>query len=252
MPASPATLRAVIAEDEPLLREELAESIAALWPELAIAAQVGDGIAALRELDRQSPDIMFLDIEMPGMSGLDVARQASGRCHIVFVTAYDQHAITAFEQGAIDYVLKPISMSRLATTVTRLKERAARPAQAIDSVLTALTRPARDFLRWINASHGTTVEIIPVEDVSFFQADSKYTRVVATGNRESLIRKPIKELLDELDPAIFWQIHRSTIVNLKAVDGVVRDLRGRLQVRLKHDAAMLPVSEAYAFRFRQM
>ena len=252
MSASPTLLRAVIAEDEPLLREELAESLAALWPELEIAAQVGDGIAALREIDRQSPDILFLDIEMPGMSGLDVARQASGRCHVVFVTAYDQHAIAAFEQGAIDYVLKPVSVPRLATTVARLKERAGRPAPPIEGVLKTLSRPVRDFLRWINASHGTTVEIIAVDDVSYFQADSKYTRVVTTDNRESLIRKPIKELLDELDPAIFWQIHRSTIVNLNAVDGVVRDLRGRLQVRLKHDATMLPVSEAYACRFRQM
>jgi DNA-binding LytR/AlgR family response regulator len=170
---------------------------------------------------------------------------------VVFVTAYDQHAIAAFEQGAVDYVLKPVSVSRLATTLARLKERIERPAQPIEGVLTALARPARSYLRWINASHGSTVEIITVEDVSYFQADSKYTRVV-TAERESLIRKPIKELLDELDPNIFWQVRRSTIVNVNAIDGVVRDMRGRLQVRLKHDSALLPVSEAYAFRFRQM
>lgn len=251
MPASLTTPRAVIAEDEPLLRDELVESLAALWPELEIAAQAGDGIAALREIEHQTPDILFLDIEMPGMSGLEVARHASGRCHVVFVTAYDQHAIAAFEQGAVDYVLKPVNVSRLATTVSRLKERIERPARPVEGVLTALSRPARGFLKWINASHGTTVEIITVDDVSYFQADSKYTRVV-TAERESLIRKPIKELLDELDPSLFWQIHRSTIVNVNAIDGVVRDGRGRLQVRLKHGSELLPVSEAYAFRFRQM
>ena len=242
---------AIIAEDEPLLREELAELLAALWPELDIVAQTGDGISTLRALEQHAPDILFLDIQMPGLTGLDVARQANGRCHVVFVTAFDQHAIAAFEQGAADYVLKPAGASRLATTVSRLKERIGRPAAPVDAVLRDLGAPQRGHLRWINASHGQTVRIITVEDVHYFQADSKYTRVV-TGDGESLIRKPIRELAEELDPAAFWQIHRSTIVNVNAIAGVVRDLRGRPQVRLKRGAELLPVSDAYAHRFRQM
>ena len=243
--------RAIIAEDEPLLRDELADVLGALWPELEIMAQAGDGIAALRELEREAPDVLFLDIQMPGLTGLEVARQVNGHCHVVFVTAYDQHAIAAFEQGAADYVLKPVSASRLATTVARLKDRIGRPAQPIDHVLRELDAPGKGYLRWINASHGSAVKIITVDDVSYFQANSKYTRVV-TAEGESLIRKPIKQLADELDPSNFWQIHRSTIVNVNAIAGVVRDVRGRPQVRLKRGTELLAVSEAYAHRFRQM
>jgi DNA-binding LytR/AlgR family response regulator len=242
---------AIIAEDEPLLREELAELLAALWPELEVVAQTGDGIATLRALEQHAPDVLFLDIEMPGLTGLEVARQANGRCHVVFVTAFDQHAIAAFEQGAADYVLKPPSASRLATTVARLKERIGRPAPPIDGILRQLETPKRGHLRWINASHGQTVRIITVEDVVYFHADSKYTRVV-TADGESLIRKPIRELAEELDPSAFWQIHRSTIVNVNAIAGVVRDMRGRPQVRLKRGGELLAVSDAYANRFRQM
>ncbi len=242
---------AIIAEDEPLLREELAELLAALWPELEIAAQTGDGIATLQALDRHAPDVLFLDINMPGASGLDVARHASGRCHIVFVTAYDQYTLAAFEQGAADYLLKPLHAARLATTVARLKERIGRPAPALEGLLRELGGSQRGFLRWINASQGQTVRVITVEDVCYFQADSKYTRVV-TADGESLIRKPIKELSEELDPSSFWQIHRSTIVNVQAIAGVVRDLRGRTQVRLKRRPELLSVSEAYTQRFRQM
>src|SRR5437016_5464583 len=209
------------------------------------------GIAALRELEAHAPDVLFLDIQMPGLTGLEVARQASGRCHIVFVTAYDQHTLAAFEQGAADYVLKPASAARLATTVARLKERIGRPAPAIEGLLRELGAPQRGFLRWINASQGQTVHIITVEDICYFQADSKYTRVV-TAEGESLIRKPIKELSQELDPASFWQIHRSTIVNVHAIAGVVRDLRGHTQVRLKRREELLAVSDAYTPLFRQM
>lgn len=243
--------RAIIAEDEPLLRDEIADTLQALWPELQITARAGDGITALRELDREVPDILFLDIQMPGMTGLEVARQVNGRCHIVFVTAYDQHAVEAFEQGAADYVLKPVNLARFATTVTRLKDRIRQPAPSIDRVLDVLAKSPRDYLRWINASQGAMVKIITVEDVQYFQADSKYTLVV-TGDAESLIRKPIKELVEELDPSSFWQIHRSTIVNVSAIAGVVRDMRGHAQVRLKKGSALLPVSDAFAYRFRQM
>jgi DNA-binding LytR/AlgR family response regulator len=243
--------RAVIAEDEPLLREELAELLASLWPELELVAQAADGIEALRALEAHQPDVLFLDIQMPGLTGLEVARQASGRCHVVFVTAYDQHTLAAFEQGAADYVLKPANAARLATTVARLKERIGRQAPALEGLLRELGGGSRGYLRWINASHGQAVRVITVDDVCYFQADSKYTRVVTAGE-ESLIRKPIKELCDELDPASFWQIHRSTIVNVHAVAGVVRDLRGRTQVRLRKRDELLPVSEGYVHLFRQM
>lgn len=243
--------RAIIAEDEPLLREELAELLGSLWPDLEIVAQAGDGIEALRALEAGMPDVLFLDIQMPGLTGLEVARQASGRCHVVFVTAYDKHTLAAFEQGAADYVLKPASAARLATTVARLKERVGRQAPALEGLLRELGGGSRGFLRWINASHGQAVRVITVDDVCYFQADSKYTRVVTAGE-ESLIRKPIKELCDELDPACFWQIHRSTIVNVHAVAGVVRDLRGRTQVRLRRREELLPVSEGYVHLFRQM
>jgi DNA-binding LytR/AlgR family response regulator len=245
------TPRAIIAEDEPLLREELAELLASLWPELAVVAETADGIATLQALEKHAPDVLFLDINMPGLSGLEVARQASGRCHVVFVTAYDQHTLAAFEQGAADYLLKPVTAARLATTVTRLKERIGRPAPAIEGLLRGLSDGKTGFLKWINASQGQTVRVITVEDVCYFQAESKYTRVV-TAEGESLIRKPIKELCDELDPSAFWQIHRSTIVNVKAIAGVLRDLRGRTQVRLKKREELLPVSDAYTQRFRQM
>jgi len=244
--------RAVIAEDEANLREQLRETLATVWPELEICEEAHDGVHALRALERQSPDVIFLDIQMPGLTGLEVARQASGRCHIVFVTAYDQHTLTAFEQGAVDYVLKPVQAARLATTVARLKERVGRPASSVAGLLRELgSGPQRGFLRWINASQGQAVRIITVDDVCYFHADSKYTRVV-TPEGESLIRKPIKELTQELDPSSFWQIHRGTIVNVHAISGVVRDLRGRTQVRLKKREELLTVSDAYTHLFRQM
>lgn len=242
---------AIVAEDEPLLREELVELLGSLWPELQIVARAGDGIAALHALDTHLPDILFLDIHMPGLTGLEVARQASGRCHVVFITAYDNHALDAFEQGAADYVIKPATSARLATTVGRLKARIGRPAPRIEGLLRELAEPHRGFLRWINASHGDTLRVITVDDVCYFQADSKYTLVV-TAVEENLIRKPIKELSQELDPSCFWQIHRSTIVNVHAIAGVVRDARGRTQVRLKRREELLLVSDAYAQLFRQM
>jgi len=246
--------RAILAEDEPVLREELAEMLAALWPELDIAAKVGDGIAALRALDELHPDVMFLDIQMPGLSGLDVARQAGGRCHIVFVTAYDQYAVAAFEQGAVDYVLKPFYAGRLVTTIARLREKLATPPVDLSRMLSLLSAngsAGRQYLRWINASRGNAVRLITVEEIVYFKADSKYT-CVFTNDGESLIRKTIKELTDELDPSSFWQIHRSTLVNVNAIDSVLRDMRGRVQVKLKSRKELLPVSESYAHLFRSM
>jgi len=245
---------ALIAEDEPLLREELVEQLASLWPELVIVGQAGDGVEAVRQLAAHRPDVLFLDIRMPGMTGLEVARQAAGQCHVVFVTAFDEHAIAAFEQGAVDYVMKPISAARLATTIARLKERVSLPPADLSGLIAALRRQQADgkgYLRWINASVGTAIKLITVDEICYFRADTKYTRVV-TPSAESLIRRTIRDLASELDPDLFWQIHRSTLVNVHAIAGVTRDLRGYLQVRLNQRQESLPVSESYAHLFRQM
>ncbi len=245
---------AIIAEDEPLLCAELGEILTGLWPELVITAEAHDGIAALRALHAHAPDILFLDIEMPGMTGLDVARQASGRCHVVFVTAYDKYAIPAFEHGAIDYVLKPFSASRLADTVARLKERLRCSPANLDGIVEALLAKVGrgpEYLRWVTASQGQNLSLITVEKVCYFKADNKYT-IVMTADGEALIRRPIKELADLLDPKIFWQIHRATLVNVNAIAGVTRDFRGHLTVRLLRRSETLPVSEPYVHLFRQM
>jgi DNA-binding LytR/AlgR family response regulator len=244
---------AVVAEDEALLRGQLIEQLGSLWPELAIVGEAADGIQALRLLDEHKPDILFLDIEMPGATGLEVARQASGRSRIVFVTAYDQHALAAFDAGALDYVLKPISAARLFTAVSRVRERLSAPPARVDTVLSQLGQSAgqRKALRWINASVGQNLKLITVDEVVYFQADNKYTRVV-TSDGEALIRKSLKELVDELDTEQFWQIHRSTVVNVAAIAGVARDFRGRMLVKLKKREDTLLVSDTYTHLFRQM
>lgn len=247
---------AIVAEDEAPLREQLIEQLHGLWPELRIVGAAADGIEALRLLEEQRPDIVFLDIQMPGASGQEVARAAAGHCHIVFVTAFDHHAVQAFEQGAVDYVLKPVMAARLFSTVSRLKERiGSAPArtEAVHAVINQLgTSPAaHPALRWINASVGQNLRVITVDEVLYFQADNKYTRVV-TDQGEALIRKPLKELVDELDPQQFWQIHRSTLVNAAAIDRIARDLRGRMLVHVKGRSDTLLVSDTYAHQFRQM
>ncbi|HUD25020.1 MAG TPA: LytTR family DNA-binding domain-containing protein [Burkholderiaceae bacterium] len=246
---------AIIAEDEAALREQLIEQLHALWPELQILAAAADGIEALRLLEQHRPDILFLDIQMPGASGQEVARAGADHCHIVFVTAFDQHAVEAFEQGAVDYVLKPVLPARLFSTVSRLKERIqagpARP-EAVHEALGRIGMPSlRATLRWINASVGQNLRVITVDEVLYFQADNKYTRVV-TGQGEALIRKPLRELVDELDPQQFWQIHRSTLVNAAAIDRIARDMRGRMLVHVKGRSDTLLVSDSYAHLFRQM
>ena len=225
----------------------------ALWPELQIVELAGNGIEALQALDRHGPDVAFLDIEMPGLTGLEVARQCEGRCHVVFVTAYDAHAIAAFEQGAIDYVLKPYDVARLAGTVRRIKDRLGAGPTSLAGVLRELAyaAPTRQYLRWINASQGNEVRVITVDEVCYFQPDTKYTRVV-TADSKALIRCSLKELQDELDPACFWPIHCSTIVNANAIAGVQRDFRGRVAVKLKTRNERLPASEGHAHLFRQM
>ena len=253
------TPTAIIAEDEATLRGQLVEQLGQLWPELAIAGEAADGVQALRLLDEHRPDVLFLDIQMPGATGLEVARQASGRCHVVFVTAYDQHAVAAFDQGAVDYVLKPVSAARLFTAVSRLKQRLGTPPARLDTALSglqvtgaALPAATKQYLRWINASVGQNLKLITVDEISYFQADNKYTRVVITGEGEALIRKPLKELVEELDPNQFWQIHRSTLVNATSIAGVTRDFRGRMLVKLKSRSETLLVSDSYTHRFRQM
>ena len=245
--------RALIAEDEPHLREQLAERLNKLWPELELVASVGDGNDAVCALDQHKPNILFLDIQMPGLNGLDVARYASNRCHVVFITAYDEYAVAAFDQGAVDYVLKPFNAARLAVAVGRLKEKLATPPADLSELLLRLSGIAHQgsYLRWINASLGKAVKLITVEEICYFQADNKYTRVV-TPRAESLIRKPIKELIEELDPAQFWQIHRSTLVNVNAIESVARNARGRVSVKLKQRAESLPVSDVYVHLFHQM
>jgi DNA-binding LytR/AlgR family response regulator len=246
--------RAIIAEDEPILRVELRETLARLWPELVICAEAEDGIEALHALESIAPDILFLDIQMPGMNGLEVARQASGRCHVAFVTAYDKYAVAAFEQGAVDYVMKPFVPARLATTVTRLKQKMQGAPANLDGLLQALAANAsarKEYIRWITASQGQELRLITVEEVCYFKADNKYT-IVVTPEQESLIRRPVKELADELDPAVFWQIHRGTLVNVNAIAGVQRDIGGHLRVKLKQRKETLPVSDPYLHRFKQM
>ena len=245
---------AVLAEDESLLREQLRELLAAAWPELEIVALAEDGKEAIRAMEQYRPDVLFLDIQMPEASGVEVARLASGRCHVVFVTAYDQYAVAAFEEGAVDYVMKPLSGARIATAVQRVKERLRMTPANLDGLLDNLANPPPrngQYLRWINASRGEDVQLITVEEVRYFQSDMKYTRVV-TAKRDGLIRKTIKELIEELDPSMFWQMHRATIVNLNAVESVGRDLSGRLVLRLKDRPELLQVSQPYAHLFRQM
>lgn len=244
--------RALIAEDEPGLRQQLAERLVALWPQLDLIASVGDGISAIEALEAHKPDILFLDIQMPALSGVEVARHAN-RCHVAFITAYDEYAVAAFEQGAVDYVLKPFTAARLAATVARLKERLALPPADLTELLVRLSSAANQgkYLRWINASMGKQVRLITVDEICYFRADNKVTLVV-TPQSESVIQKTITELAEELDPQMFWKIHRSTVVNINAVANVERDVQGHLSVRLKQRQESLSVSPAYVHLFRAM
>ena len=247
-------LRAVIAEDEAVLREELQAHLAALWPELTICAAVDHGHAAVAALEAHRPEVLFLDIQMPGLSGLDVARRASGRCHVVFVTAYDEFAVAAFDAGAVDYVMKPVSQERLRLALERVRQRLRAEPATLDGLIETLARQVgrpHPYLRWLNASQGDDLRLITVDEVCYFRSDSKYTRIV-TETQESLIRKSVRELTAELDPNAFWQVHRSIIVNVAEIARVQRDFRGRIQLRLKHRAEVLPVSQPYAPLFRQM
>ena len=245
---------AVLAEDEPLLAEELADLLHALWPQLRIVARVNDGVAALNAIDTYRPNVAFLDIHMPLLSSIDVARQIAGRCHVAFITSYDEHAVEAFEAGAMDYILKPPTPARLATTIQRLKARLRERPIDLRRALQDLVERAPGtprYLQWINASRGAAVRLITVEEILYFKSDHKYTLVV-TADTEALIKKTIKELASELDPTMFWQVHRSSIVNVHAIDSVIRDDRGNLALLLRQRPEKLQVSEAYHHLFRQM
>jgi DNA-binding LytR/AlgR family response regulator len=243
---------ALIAEDEPRLRARLRELLQVVWPDLIVCAQADDGEQALAALAQHEPDVLFLDIRMPGLTGIDVARAAAGRAHVVFITAFDEYAVAAFERGAVDYLLKPIDAPRLVETVRRLKERLAQPPADLRDLLAQLgARNGRAPLRWIQASAANKLRFITVDEVLYFEADAKYVRVITRGG-EATIRKPIRELADELDAERFWQIHRGIIVNIDAIDTVIRADDGRMEVRIKPTGSTLPVSESYRHRFRGM
>lgn len=253
--------KCVIAEDEALLRVELSRLLAAAWPDLQIVAECEDGGTALEAIAEQQPDVAFLDIRMPGLTGLEVAAaaaEASPNTQVVFVTAYDQYAVDAFDRGAVDYLLKPVAQDRLAATVQRLQSRLAQGAPDAEALAamfrqlgSRLSAPAVEPLVWLTASAGKDTRLIMVDDVAYFQADHKYT-VVMTAEGESLLRKPIRELLEVLDPSIFKQIHRSTVVNLKAIASVSRDDSGKGTVRLKSRPETLAVSQPFMALFRNM
>ena len=246
---------AIIADDEPRLAAYLQERLAVLWPELVIAGVAHNGPEALALLDRESPDIAFLDIRMPGLSGLDVARSAKG-VRVVFVTAFDQYAVEAFQRAAVDYLLKPVADDRLAETVQRLRAGSAPVSESgMKEVLAAIARlapgAAQERLAWIRASRGQQVVLIDVEDVCYFRANDKYTSVF-TSEGESLIRTPLKELAGQLDASRFWLVHRGTIVNVRHIAATSRDLAGRITLTLKKRPETVPVSRAYAHLFKQM
>jgi DNA-binding LytR/AlgR family response regulator len=250
---------AIIADDERLMRDQLRMRLQDAWPELQIVGEAKNGEEAVQLVGELKPDLTFLDIRMPGKTGMEAARDIGDKSLIVFVTAYDQYAVEAFERGAIDYVLKPTEPDRLKVTVDRLRERLERPPENVnDSVSAMLSQlaekiasPKPKHLQWIQASIGQDLRMIPVEDILFFRSDEKYTSVQTSGF-EALIRKPVRDLADELDPALFWQIHRATLVNVNAIEGVTRDIRGRHLVMVKGRPEKLEVSRSFLHLFKQM
>jgi len=249
---------ALIADDEPHLARYLQEQLATLWPELKIVATARNGLEAAAGIEQHEPDIAFLDIRMPGLTGLEVAQGIEGRTRVVFVTAYDEFAVQAFDQAALDYLLKPVTAERLSRSVQRLREAlevspAAEPDARMAATLKQLMPAAASApaLRWIRASAGEVTHQVPVGDVIFFRADDKYT-CVHTAAREHLIRTPITELAAQLDPNQFWQVHRSTLINLDFLESTRRDEASRLWLRLRGHAHELPVSRAYVHLFKAM
>ena len=245
---------ALIAEDEPLLCAEIREKLLRAWPALTICASVHDGHSALQEFERHQPEVIFLDVQMPGLNGLELARLIGPRAHIVFITAFDHYAVQAFEEGAVDYILKPIDAPRLARATLRIRQRLGQTPSDMSKLIERVaesTKSKPEMLRWISVLHGREIRLIMIEEVCYFRADNKYVAVV-TASGESLIAAPLKELLERLDPEVFWQVHRGTIVNLNAIRSISRGLDGRLTLNLKNRQEFLPVGNSYASRFRQM
>ena len=244
---------AVIAEDEPLVRTEIRDLLGSLWPELQIRAEVGDGIQALAALEHYAPDVLFLDIQMPGLNGLEVANRVSGKAHVVFISAFDQYAIAAFEQGALDYVLKPVSTPRMQVTVERLRQRLREPPadlSGIAEVLKTLVPAESPYLKWLTVPHGSELRVIAASEICYLRADNKYT-TLATRHGLFLMNATLKQMKEKLDPEMFWQIHRSVVVNVGAIDTIYRSFRGALEVKLKERSELLPVSAAHAHLFKE-
>ena len=254
---------ALIADDEPLLREALQRQLAQAWPELEIVAQARNGREAVKLFEAKLPDICFLDVHMPGLSGVEAARQIGRRAHLVFVTAYDQYAVQAFAQGVLDYLVKPVEAERLAETVARLKERlqAAQPASNTEALLLQLAAQlqrgaAPAPLRWIRAQVGQTLRLIAVDEIDFLRSEAKYTLVAWRGDggqtAEALVRIALKDMLAQLDPSQFAQVHRSVVVNLRAISHVKRGDNETATIHLKGRPEILPVSRNYTHLFHQM
>jgi DNA-binding LytR/AlgR family response regulator len=247
--------RALIAEDEPLLAAEIGEELARAWPALDIVATVHDGHAALAAADEHMPEVLFLDVKMPGLDGLEVARILGARAHVVFITAFDHYAIQAFDEGAVDYLLKPLDSARLARAVQRVKQRLGQTPADMRSLVDRIREHAPSGadapLRWITVQIGRELRLITVEDICYLRADNKYVAVV-TAEGEALVSTPLKELLARLDPEVFWQVHRATVVNVNAVRSVIRGVAGKLALQLKERPEKLEVSASYAHRFKQL
>jgi DNA-binding LytR/AlgR family response regulator len=254
---------ALIADDEPLLREALARQLGNAWPELDIVAEARNGREAVKLFEAKRPDVCFLDVHMPGVTGVEAAHQIGRRAHLVFVTAYDHYAVQAFAEGVLDYLVKPVEPARLAETVARLKERlaAAQPALNTEAVLQQLAAQLQRSaspapLRWIRAQVGQTLRMIPVDEIDYLRSDAKYTLIAWRGDAgrpgEALISVALKELVGQLDPAQFAQVHRSVVVNLRAISHVTRGDNETAGIHLKGRAEVLPVSRSYLHLFRQM
>jgi DNA-binding LytR/AlgR family response regulator len=244
----------VIAEDEPLVRREVRDTLVRAWPELVVLAEVGDGIEALAALERLRPQIVFLDIQMPGLSGLEVAQRLNGRAHVVFITAFDRYAVAAFEQGALEYILKPISAARVQLAVDRLRGRLLAPPAdlyRIAELLRDMAPVEPRYLRWLTVPHGAELRVVAVTEISYLRAEQKYTTVV-TQTGSFLLASSLRQMKEKLDPQTFWQIHRSVLINVGAIDRIYRSFRGALEIKVKGRDELLPVSAARAHLFREM
>jgi DNA-binding LytR/AlgR family response regulator len=244
---------AVIAEDEPLLRSEIRELLNTLWPQLAICSEAANGLQAIEAIDRYSPDVVFLDIHMPGANGLEIAEHCSGRAHVVFITAFDQHAVSAFEHGALDYVMKPLTAARMERTVARLHERLQQPPadlQGLAQLLKKASAGESQYIKWLTVPHLGERRVIAASEIWYLRADAKYT-TLATRASTFLLNSSLKQMKEKLNPEMFWQIHRSIIVNVGAIETIHRSFRGALELKLKERTELLPVSAAHAHLFRQ-